>query len=137
MQPDGTVRGATRPHFARMDKYKSLLAWQRAHALALLSLRSTDNAYHPRARPLFEQMRRAAISVEANIVEGYALGTPNYFRKHLRIAMGSAAELECLVSLARELAYLTPSVTGELDELLGGTMRVLSGLLRKPTHPKL
>jgi len=115
-----------------MHKYQSLVAWQRAHELLLLVLRSTDAAYHPRARPLFDQIRRAAVSVEANIVEGYALGSPLQFRKHLRIAMGSAAEVECLVRVTRELNYLPTDEATQMETLLGGTMRVVRGLLRIP-----
>lgn len=118
-----------------MHKYQSLIAWQRAHELALLALRATDAAYHPRARALFDQIRRAAVSVEANIVEGYALGSPRQFRKHLRIAMGSAAEVECLVRLTRELRYLTDEQAAQLEDLLGATMRVIHGLLRIPVRP--
>ena len=115
---------------ALVHKYQSLIAWQRAHELALLALRATDAAYHPRARPLFDQIRRAAISIEANLVEGYALGSSRQFRKHLRIAMGSAAEVECLVRTARELEYLPEKKAMELEALVGGTMRVMVGLLR-------
>jgi four helix bundle protein len=113
-----------------MDKCQSLVAWKRAHALVLLALRVTDDAYHPRARPLFDQIRRAVVSVEANVVEGYALGSPRQFRKHLRIALSSAAEAECLVRVARELTYLPESQAVETENLLGSTMRVLLGLLR-------
>jgi four helix bundle protein len=99
-------------------------------------LQSTDKAYHPRSLPLFAQIRRAAISVEANIVEGYALDSTMQFRKHLRIAMGSAAEAECLVRAAAELAYLPADAATEIENLLGGTMRVLRGLLRLPIKPQ-
>lgn len=119
-----------------MHKYQSLVAWKRAHKLLLTCLRSTDKAYHPRALPLFGQIRRAAISVEANIVEGYALESTLQFRKHLRIAMGSAAEAECLVRAASELNYLSGDAAAELENLLGGTMRVLRGLLRMPVKPQ-
>lgn len=118
-----------------MEKYRSLVAWKRAHKLLLSCLRATDKAYHPRARPLFDQIRRATISIEANIVEGYALESTLQFRKHLRIAMGSAAEAECLVRAAAELDYLTGDVATEIEDLLGGTMRVLRGLLRLPIRP--
>ena len=113
-----------------MHKYRSLDAWKRARETSLLVLRATDDAYHPRALPLFGQLRRATISIEANIVEGYALGTPLQFRRHLRIAIGSAAEAQALVELAAEVGYLpeqpvAPIVTG-LDRVLG----CLHGLLR-------
>lgn len=58
-----------------MHKYRSLFAWQQAHKVAVLALTQCDSAFHPRSKALFDQLRRAAISVEANIVEGYALGT--------------------------------------------------------------
>ncbi|MGH2609026.1 MAG: four helix bundle protein, partial [Tepidiformaceae bacterium] len=53
-----------------MYRYRSLEAWKRAHAAAVLALRATDAPNHPRTRALFDQIRRAAISVEANVVEG-------------------------------------------------------------------
>ena len=65
-------------------------------------MRATDAQYHPRSRALFDQLRRAALSVEANVVEGYALGTPLQFRRHLRIALGSAAEAESFVRTASD-----------------------------------
>ncbi|HYU09359.1 MAG TPA: four helix bundle protein [Gemmatimonadales bacterium] len=119
-----------------MHKYQSLVAWKRSHMLLITCLQATDKAYHPRALPLFNQIRRATISIEANIVEGYALESTLQFRKHLRIAMGSAAEAECLVRAASELSYLSSDVATELENLLGGTMRVLRGLLRLPIKPQ-
>jgi four helix bundle protein len=118
-----------------VHKYRSLVAWQRAHEALLLTLTKSDAAFHPRSKPLFDQLRRAAISVEANIVEGYALGTPLQFRRHLRIAMGSAAEAECLARVAGELRYLPEDVVHELERLLERTMATLHGLLRQPIRP--
>src|SRR6266496_4705110 len=94
----------------RMNKYRSMTVWQRSHALVMVALKTTDKAYHPRSRALFDQVRRAAISIEANLVEGYALGTAPLFRRHLRIAVGSAAETECLVPTAGEMRYLPETV---------------------------
>ena len=115
-----------------MDSYRSLEVWRRAHAAALASLRACDQAYHPRSRSLFDQLRRSAVSVEANIVEGYALGTTGYSGRHLRIALGSAAEAECMARLAGEAGYLSGDVVTELEGLFGATMRALRGLLRSP-----
>lgn len=117
-----------------MHKYQSFDAWKRAHQCVLVVFRATDAAWHPRARALFDQLKRATLSVEANFVEGYALGTPALFRRHLRIAMGSAAEAECLARIAGELSYLAEANVGQIEELLGGTMRVLHGLLGRPTR---
>jgi len=118
-----------------VHKYRSLVVWQRAHEALLLALSKSDAAFHPRSKALFEQLRRAVISVEANIIEGYALGTAPLFRKHLRIAMGSAAEAECLTRAAGELHYLSEEVVRELERLLERTMAALHGLLRRPVRP--
>jgi len=75
-----------------MYAYQRLEAWKQAHAALMLTLHATDSAYHPRSRALFDQLKRAAISVEANIAEGYALGTVPLYQRHIRIALGSAAE---------------------------------------------
>jgi four helix bundle protein len=119
-----------------MYKYQSLDAWKRAHAAALLAHRVTDAAFHPKSRDLFNQLRRAAGSVEANIVEGYGLGTSRQFARHLRIAMGSAAEAESHLRLAVELGYLPAEPGRQLESLLGGAMRAIHGLLQAIPYTK-
>jgi four helix bundle protein len=115
-----------------MRSYKSLVAWQKAHAVAGSVLKLTASSRSPSTWVVFDQLRRAAISIEANVVEGYALGTPGLFKRHVRIAFGSAAELECLLRLAEENDLVpddgAEAVRQDLDELL----RVLHGLLRSP-----
>jgi four helix bundle protein len=111
-----------------MDKYRSLFAWQQAHQAAVLTLTKCDSCYHPRSRALFDQLRRATISVEANIVEGYALSTPLQFRRHLRIAMGSAAEAECLTSVlwrqGANLSYYVSAAGGYAPQALKSQVSV-------------
>ena len=65
-------------------------------------LRATDDARRQRTWTVFDQLRRAVVSVEANIVEGYALNRPGLLQRHLRIAIGSLAEVECLTRTAIE-----------------------------------
>src|SRR5256885_8998185 len=69
---------------AAMRSYQTLVAWKRAHEALLLVLRATDAAYHPRSRSLFDQLRRATISLEAHVVEGYAFKNPTFTRRHPR-----------------------------------------------------
>ena len=113
-----------------MQSYHSLTAWQRAHGLCIETLRATDEARQPRSFALFDQLRRAAISVEANIVEGYALQTANQFRRHLRIAAGSAAEVECLLDIAAEMEYLPSTTSTALRRKVRDTLGLIFGLLR-------
>lgn len=113
-----------------MNSYRSLIAWQLAHELALYFLRAGREYWTPWSAGLIDQVRRAAVSVEANIVEGYALGTVPQFRRHLRIALGSAAEVECLVTLAGEADYLPPDVAKECVRICGPLLSALRGLIR-------
>lgn len=114
-----------------MHKYRSLEAWKRAHAAVILALDATDGQNPPRTWNVFDQMRRAIVSVEANIVEGYALGTVPLYRRHLRIALGSAAEAECLLNIALEREYLPKEMVSRILEPLGGSMKAIVGLLRR------
>jgi four helix bundle protein len=115
-----------------MDSYRTLDVWKISHHATSLVYRSCDRAYHPRSKSMFDQLRRATLSVEANIVEGYALGTPALCAKHLRIAFGSAAEAECIVRMVSELGYLAPAVCDQLEGLLGRAMQMLRRLMRNP-----
>ena len=115
-----------------MDSYRSLIAWQRASALCEATLEAVDDAWHARGAGIFDQLRRAAVSIDVNIVEGYALNTPSMFRRHLRIAIGSAAETERLLQIARKRGYLSPAVVDTLLPQVDGTIRALFGLVRSP-----
>src|SRR5437867_10354765 len=120
-----------------MHKYRSLFAWQQAHQAAVLTLKQCDASYHPRSRAVFDQLRRAALSVEANIVEGYALSTPLQFRRHLRIALGSAAEVECFLEIVRELEYMPRESLDELGQITDRIIGNLFGLVRKGIATKV
>lgn len=114
-----------------MYKYRRLVAWQRAHDVTLTVFREANAHYHPRSRALLDQLRRAALSIDLNIVEGSALGSAPLFRRHVRIAIGSAAESQRLTELARELEYLPVETTTHLDRLLDDTLALLHGLLKR------
>jgi four helix bundle protein len=115
-----------------VDSYRSLIAWQRASGLCEAILEAVDDAWGPRAAGIFERLRRAAVSVDVNIVEGYALQTAPLFRHHLRIAIGSAAETERLLQIAAKRGYLSPQAVERLMVQVGGTFQALVGLVRSP-----
>lgn len=103
-----------------MDKelkaFRKLIVWQRAHELTLMVYRSSENFPKHEIFGLTSQIRRSAVSVEANIAEGYALGTgPNYLR-HLNISVGSLAETESHIEIAHDLGYLSDVSYEKLTE---------------------
>src|SRR5213592_786561 len=120
----------THNHIGAMKQLASLEAWKCANALARsayrLTLRKPLSGHFGRS----DQILRAAVSVPANMVEGYALGTTLQFIRCLRVAFGSAAELHCHLEIARDLDLLANGAKQEL-KLAERVLRLLVGLLRK------
>ena len=87
-------------------------------------------AEFPRAElfRLSSQMQRAAVSVPANIAEGFTRGYTREYMHHLAIAHGSVAELATHAEIARRLRYLSPTSATQLltdAELLSRRVRAL------------
>jgi len=115
-----------------MKQLESLEAWKGAQRSARLAYRLTMRPPLERHFGLSDQIRRAAVSIPANIVEGYALGTTPQFLRHLKIALGSAAELQCHLRIASDLSLVEN--TKETAVTLDRTIRLLVGLIRKLTR---
>jgi four helix bundle protein len=98
-----------------MKKYEQLLAWQRARELAVAVYRVTAGWPADERFGLTSQLRRAAVSVAANIAEGSARQGSREFRRFLGIALGSLAEIGCLLTLVRDLELLSEDGWTELD----------------------
>ena len=79
---------------------------------------------------LADQIRRAAISVPANIAEGYGRIHRGDYIRHLSIARGSLCELECHFEIAVRLQYATPAALDEALMLTHRAGRLLLGLIR-------
>jgi len=89
-----------------LKAFRKLIVWQRAHELTLMIYKASEKFPKHEMFGLTSQIRRSAVSVEANIAEGYALGTsPNYLC-HLNISVGSLAETESHIEIAHDLKYL-------------------------------
>jgi four helix bundle protein len=116
--------------FAVIASYRDLKVWQEAMALA-------EGAYHltailpkTRANALAEQMCRSAISVPANIAEGYGRESTRSYIQFLRIARGSLNELETQILLAQRLRFVDFTQTAVLLASVEATSKLLNGLIR-------
>jgi len=79
---------------------------------------------------LTSQLRRAAISIPTNLAEGHSRRTTRAYLNHVSIAIGSQAELETCIELARRLGFLAPHVSDALLASAQSVGRLLYGLHR-------
>jgi four helix bundle protein len=114
-----------------MRDFRELKVWQKAHQLALSVYKATRPFPKEEVYGLTGQMRRACTSIPANIAEGSGRGTDPEMVRFLRIAMGSAAELEYFVLLARDLAYLDGMIHEQLTNEVTQIKRMLTSFIQK------
>ena len=117
-----------------MRDHTKLRAFELADEVALLTYKFTATFPREEQFGLTSQMRRAAVSVPSNIVEGCGRDSNADYIRFLDIAFGSLRELEYQVSLATRLGFSAgesdlPTKLIETSKVLGG----LSRSLRKPT----
>lgn len=102
----------------QIQDYKDLLIWQRSMDLVEEIYRKSRNLPDAEKWGLISQMCRAAVSVPANIAEGYGRQSTGDYRHFLCIGRGSLLELETHVLLCRRLGYFeSPEAKSLLDEI--------------------
>lgn len=114
-----------------MRQLESLDAYRTAHHLAAQAYSLTQVAPLSRHFALMDQIRRACISVPANIAEGYALGSTPQFIRCLRISLGSAAELRSHLDIAKRLELGNLKDLDATSQLTMRVIAILVGLLKK------
>lgn len=80
---------------------------------------------------LCAQMRRASVSIPSNIAEGQSRGTARNCLHFVRIALGSSAELDTQLELARRLRFVSDESAQELQASIVRTRQLLYGLRRE------
>jgi four helix bundle protein len=113
-----------------MRQLESLDAFRVARGISSATYRLTSAAVLRSHPSLVDQIRRAAISIPANIAEGYALGTRPQWIRHLRIALGSTAELRSHIQVALDLGLVPPACGTDSLEEIDRLISLLVGLLK-------
>ena len=114
-----------------MRNFKDLVVWERSHALTLALYRATKTFPKDELFGETSQIRRAAVSIGANIAEGCGRRSDGEFGRFLLIAMGSASELAYHLCLARDLGFLKEPDFVRLDDDLAEVRRMLTTLTLK------
>lgn len=111
--------------------YKELIVWQKSIELVVLIYKFTELFPKPELYGLTNQIRRAAVSIPANIAEGSARGHRKEYCQFVRIAYASGAELETHLTIAKRLDFGNPDGYKTIDQLLEEILRMTNTLARR------
>jgi four helix bundle protein len=111
--------------------FQDLRIWQQAMDLVPRAYRLVGGLPVEKRYALADQIRRAAVSVPANIAEGHAQQHTKQFIRHLSIARGSLAELQTLLKLSERLGYSSHEEVASLEEAITDLAMPLSGLIAR------
>lgn len=112
------------------SNFTKLAALDKAHKLVLLVYKITSSFPNTEVYGLVSQIRRAAVSVPSNIVEGKSRDTNNEFRRFLIIARGSLEELKYQMYLSKDLDYICNAVYSEFCNEADAVGRLFNGLMK-------
>ena len=106
-------------------KFEDVKAWQLAHEYVLAVYRSTRHFPDDEKFGLTSQFRRAAISIEANIAEGYKKLSQKDKLRFYNISQGSIEECRDYIILSRDLEYISSNEFIELHDKLESASKCL------------
>jgi four helix bundle protein len=110
--------------------YTDLIAWQKAMVLVETVYRASCKFPREEIYGLTSQLRRAAVSVPANIAEGQGRQSKSNFRHFLKIAHGSLREVETLILISGRLGYIDAESGANLLSSTEEIGRLINGLIR-------
>jgi four helix bundle protein len=113
-----------------MRNYRDLQVWSKAHVLTVAVYRYTQRFPGEERYGLTSQIRRACVSIGANLAEGCGRRSDGEMARFVQIAMGSGAELSYHLLLARDLGFMKAEDYESLEHGLSEIMRMLSALSR-------
>jgi len=113
----------------QIRSYKDLIVYQKAYQLSLDIYRVTESFPKAEIYGLVSQMRRSAISIPANIAEGYRRGHRKEYIQFLRIAQGSCGELETFLSMSKDLGFIKEKDFEKLENAQDEISRLLQALI--------
>ena len=118
-------------YMSSVAHFTKLKVWEKAHALMVDTHRTVKAIRRACDKSLCAQMNSAAESIPANIVEGKGKSSDAEFARFLRIALGSAHELEYHFMAARDVDAMPAPIAATLIAQVTEVRRMIYGLLRR------
>lgn len=115
----------------KISSFRELRIWQKSLEIVTKVYQLTS-AFHSAERSgITGQMNRAAVSVVANIAEGWGRGSSKSFLMFLRISRGSLTELETLFCVAEKINLISKNIYDQFSSDISQLGRMLSVLIKK------
>ncbi|MEO8032146.1 MAG: four helix bundle protein [Gemmatimonadota bacterium] len=120
---------------ATITRFEEIVAWQLARQLANRIYDATEAGAFSRSFPIRNQIERSAVSVMANIAEGFDRRSSRDFARFLVIAKASASETRSLLYLAGDREFITLAQRDDLLKLSWRLAGLLAGLIKSLQPP--
>lgn len=111
------------------ESFENLVVWRKAMDVVVKVYRLGQQSPLSRDWGLRDQLQRAAVSIPANIAEGYERGSRKEYIRFLTISKGSSRELRCLLNVACRLEYLSKEVGTDVINDAVEISKMLKGLI--------
>ena len=121
---------------AGFKKFEEIKAWQKARKATKKVYELTTDGKFAKDFGLRDQIRRAAVSVMANIAEGQGRNSDKEFANFLNIAHGSIAETQSHLYIALDLEYLNENDFGQIYDLLDEVGKMTMSLMKHLRTPQ-
>jgi len=115
----------------KIKTYRDLDIWNSGLGLVKDIYKLTEEFPKHEVYGLVSQMRRSAVSIPSNVAEGFRRYHNKEYKQFLYTSLGSCAELETQVTIAKELKYIQEDKEAKLLERLDHICRMISNLLKK------
>jgi four helix bundle protein len=111
--------------------HRNLEVWKDSISFVKELYELTSNFPEEEKYNLVSQIRRAAVSIPANIAEGAARQTQKEFLQYLHVSSGSVSEIDTLLEICKELSFLPEKKQADLQKQLSRISAMLNGLIKK------
>ena len=122
--------------YKKIESFKDLIVWQKGIEIVNDIYKATKIFPKDEIYCLTSQIRRSAISIPANIAEGWGRGTTKNYIQFLEISRGSLFELNTLIIIAYNQEYIIKETCDEIENKLNEIGRMLNALITKLENKK-